>query len=351
MDLENMSDEELMKISSPPQDVSPPIQEENTDVEPVEKTQPEFVEEVSTNSNTSNTSDSTTTGVEKEVNVVEEVLSSGSKEESSDIDYKAKYEELMTSFKANGKNVELKSPDEARQLMQMGANFTKKMQEIAPYRKIIAMLQNNNLLDEGKLSYLIDLDKKNPDAIQHLVKDANLDPLDIDTTEESKYSPASYAVSENEILFKETLDELTTDPEGQTTVQLFNQWDTESKSKLWEHPELMKIIHRQRESGLYDKIVGEIDRLKTFGQIPSNVSFIEAYTRIGNELQARTQTQVATPVARKAAVPRSQVTNNQAVRSASVSRVNKPVSSDTQKLVNLSDEDFMKQFAQYNNRI
>lgn len=344
-----MSDEELMKLSSPPVEEESQVQEEtvaeSANEEVQQQEQVEQREEVQTEVEESST---------ETPNVIEEVLSLGSKEEPSKettIDYKTKYEELMSSFKANGKNVELKSPDEARQLMQMGANFTKKMQEIAPYRKIIAMLQNNNLLDESKLSYLIDLDKKNPAAIQHLVKDANLDPLDIDTTEESKYVPASYGVSENEIQFKEYLDELTSDPEGQTTVQIFNQWDTESKAKLWEHPELMRIIHKQRETGLYNQIVSEIDRLKTFGQIPANVSFIEAYTRIGSELQNRSQAQTSSPVARKAAVPKSQVMNNQAAKSASMSRTTKPVSNDATKLVNLSDEEFMKQFAQYKNRM
>ena len=356
-----MSDDELMKLSTPPSEVSstasqvennpttPEVEEVPTSAETV----PSQIEENNQASATEPTTE-TPNGIEPPVeeNLIEKVLSSGSENKTeSSPDYKALYESLMSSFKANGKQVELKSPEEAKQLMQMGANFTKKMQEIAPYRKIIAMLENNGLLDEGRLSYLIDLDKKKPDAIQHLVKEANLDPLDIDTEEKSTYSPGNYVVTDNEILFKETLDDLTADPEGQTTVQIFNQWDAESKAKLWEHPELMKIIHNQRESGLYDKIVSEIDRLKTFGQIPPNVSFIEAYTRIGNELQARTQTQVAAPVARKAAVPKPQVTNNQAVRSASVSKVTKPVSSDTQKLINLSDEDFMRQFAQFKQRM
>lgn len=57
--------------------------------------------------------------------------------------------------------IELRDSSEAVQLMQKGANYTRKMQDIAPHRKVLLMLENNGLLDEGKLSYLIDLEKKN----------------------------------------------------------------------------------------------------------------------------------------------------------------------------------------------
>lgn len=266
---------------------------------------------------------------------------------STAVDYKAEYEKVFQPFKANGKDMEVRSAEEVRQLMQMGANYTQKMQEIAPYRKVITMLQQNGLLDEQKLSYLIDLDKKRPEAIQHLVKSADIDPLDIDTTEDVNYTPGNYSVSDSEIQFKETLDSITAEPNGHSTVQLFNSWDPESKAKLWEHPQLMAIIHQQRQNGMYDRIVSEIDRLRTFGQIPPNVSFIEAYTRIGNELQSGNQQQARQPVARKAAVTSStQLSNSRAARAASTPRGNKSASKTS--YVNLSDDDFMKQFENVN---
>ena len=96
------------------------------------------------------------------------------------VDYKAAYEKIMTPFKANGKLISLESPDEAVRLMQMGANYTKKLQALQPQLRMLRMLENNGLLDEQKLSYLIDLDKKNPSAITKLVKESGIDPIDID---------------------------------------------------------------------------------------------------------------------------------------------------------------------------
>lgn len=44
------------------------------------------------------------------------------------VDYKAGYEQIMALTKANGKTMQVKSVEEAIQLMQMGANYTRKMQ-------------------------------------------------------------------------------------------------------------------------------------------------------------------------------------------------------------------------------
>ena len=116
-------------------------------------------------------------------------------------DYKTFHDKMMAPFVANGKTIQLQSVDEAIQLMQMGANYTRKMQSIAPHRKVLMMLENNGLLDEGKLSRLIDLDKKNPEAIRALVKEAGIDPLDIDVESDSTYVPGDHVVSDEAMAF------------------------------------------------------------------------------------------------------------------------------------------------------
>lgn len=198
--------------------------------------------------------------------------------------YEQFYETVMKPFVANGKTVELKSPEEAVQLMQMGANFTRKMQELAPVRKLVTMLQNNNL-DEDKLSYLIDLDKKDPEAIKKLIKDSGLDPLDIDTNTEPAYREGSHKVTDAEVNFKTHLDDLKSNPDGlETLIHIDKTWDQASKEKLGQQPELMSIIHAQRQAGIYDQIVNEMDRRKTLGQLQPGTSFMDAYGIIGAEL-------------------------------------------------------------------
>src|SRR5574344_1636015 len=51
--------------------------------------------------------------------------------ETAPTDYKAFHDQVMAPFQANGKTIQLRSVDEAIQLMQQGANYTRKMQAIA----------------------------------------------------------------------------------------------------------------------------------------------------------------------------------------------------------------------------
>ncbi len=284
---------------------------------------------------------------------VEENTFTESSKSNEKIDYKRLYEEILNPFKANGKQIELQSIEEVKQLMQMGANYTKKMQDIAPYRKIISMLENNQLLDENKINYLIDLEKKNPQAITKLLKDSEIDPLEIDTSTESTYNPTNYKVSDEEELFKSTLDELSATDHGRTTISVINtEWDSASKEQLWKYPQMMSVIDHQRETGEYQQILQEVERAKILGRIPPNMSFLDAYVAVGNEIQGRdrvTQPNVA-PVATRVATPKPQVVNNQSAKAAST-----PKSSPTKaSIVNplaLSDDEFMKQFEKFQNRV
>ena len=279
-------------------------------------------------------------------------------------DYKAFHDKMMAPFVANGKTIQLQSVDEAIQLMQMGANYTRKMQSIAPHRKVLMMLENNGLLDEGKLSRLIDLDKKNPEAIRALVKEAGIDPLDIDVESDSTYVPGDHVVSDEAMAFQTTLEEVSSTPDGQETIRaITGSWDANSKAELWSDPSILPVIHQQRVSGVYDRVTAEIERQRTIGAIPPHVSFLNAYRVIGehmtkagafNDLQgmAQAQTQapaqevIQRPVATRVASPRPAVSNSAKVGAAAPTRTATP--KRTEAFINplaMSDDEFMKQFA------
>jgi hypothetical protein len=269
--------------------------------------------------------------------------------------YQAFYEQIMTPFKANGRTIELKSPEEAIQLMQMGANYTKKMQDIQPHRKVLMMLQNNDLLDEGKLSFAIDLVKKDPEAIKKLVKDAGIDPMDIDTTVEPSYTEGNHTVSDEEARFRETLEDVTSSESGKETLQTIDRtWDPASKEALWKSPEIMAIMHQQREAGVYDVIAAEVERQRTLGKIPANTPFLQAYKDVGEQLTQAgafgtpTADQSGKPerqkIGEKVAAPKPKVTNGDKASAAAPTRsAGKPA----HKIVNplsMSDDEFMNSF-------
>lgn len=302
-----------------------------------------------------------------------DVPATGSVEEPKPVDHKAFYEQIMAPFKANGKTIELKSPEEAIQLMQMGANYTRKMQSIQPHRKVLTMLENNGLLDENRLSYLIDLDKKNPEAIKKLIKDAGIDPLEIDTETEPTYLEGSHKVSDAEVNFRSNLDELSSTPTGKETIQTINStWDETSKEVLWGEPSLMTIIHAQRETGVYDRITTEVDRQKMLGKIAPDTPFLKAYKDVGDALAAvggfddllklKQTTEEAPastpagqpepePVATRAAKPKPSVENGDKASAASPTRSTPKPAKPFINPLGMSDDQFMAEFAKFQGRV
>lgn len=269
-----------------------------------------------------------------------------------EVNYEDFYKKVMAPFKANGKTISLKNADEAIQLMQMGANYTRKMQSIAPYRKTLMMLEKAQLLDEDKLSYAIDLLNGNQEAIKKLLKDTKVDPLEFNTEDNVNYQPGlNNRVSDAEVNFKSALDDLVSTADGLNTVKEINtNWDEESKGELWKEPRLMNIIHQQKMAGIYDQIADEVNRRKVLGIIPSNVPFIYAYNQVGQEMaqqrQAQSQSKNREPIAVRPAMTKTDngINNAARVKAAAPTRTApKSVKSFINPLA-MSDEEFMAKY-------
>lgn len=270
-----------------------------------------------------------------------------------------------TPLRANGKNIEIRNADEAIALMQMGANYTQKMQALAPHRKAMTMLAKHDLLDESKLSFLIDIANKNPDAIKRLVKDANIDPMDIGDDAGSTYQPGNHRVSDNEVRFQTAMDELKSTDAGQRTLrEIHTTWDDASKEILWEHPEILGSISQHRDSGVYAKITAEIDRQRTLGKIPAEMPFLHAYKQVGDQLVAeeaeRSKASTATqqpekttpkpdpkaPVAQgRAVAAKPTVRNGDKAAAAGGTGAVKKVPPKHVNYLAMPDDEFMKQMA------
>jgi hypothetical protein len=284
------------------------------------------------------------------------------------VDYESEYKRLMAPFKANGKQIELRSIDEAIQLMQMGANYTRKMQDITPHRKTLMMLESAQLMDPAKLAFLIDVNNGDQKAIQKLLKDKSIDPMSIDTSEDSNYLGGNHQVSDEEVNLRNALDDIRSTPEGVQTLTAVNStWDQASKEELWKDPEILGAIHNQRENGIYARIEAEVSRLRTLGQIRADLPFIKAYQAVGEAMQAKgafndlvappsgstataasataeAAAAVKEPVATRVAAPKTTVANGDQASAAAATR---STPREVKKLVNplaMSDDEFLKTF-------
>ena len=268
-------------------------------------------------------------------------------EDSSDIDYKKEYERILAPFNANGKTIQVDSIDDAIRLMQMGANYNKNMADLKPVKRINKLLENNDLLDETKLSTLIEVSKGNKEAIKKIVADNGLDPYELDAEEDRKYEVPKHTVNDSEIELDSVLGEIRNTPSFSKTVDVItNQLDAKSKADIMNNPSILRVLHSDVETGRYDSVSSEVAKLRALGKIPSNVSDLDAYGHIASNMfsqpqQVNPQTQVKTEL------PSQQKQNNddraKAQRKAaaptrkSVSKSKAPVD-----VLNLSDAEFDK---------
>jgi len=217
---------------------------------------------------------------------VEEETESLKEEKAPEIDYKAEYEKIMAPFKANGIKMQLNNAEDVIKLNQKGINYDVKMKTIKPHLKLIKMLENNDLLEEEKLNYLIDLSKNNPKAITKLIKDAEVDPLDIDLEENTNYTPTNHGVSDKEMELDTVLSEIESTESFQRTSGIISEeWDATSKQELIQDPRLLRLINEQVGNGVYDTINYVVQREKLLGNL-QGLSDIEAYKQVGDVIQA-----------------------------------------------------------------
>ena len=301
-----MSDEEIMNSSSPAELPGAPAEEtvneaedEPADTPAAEAEDTEATdaddedagtaaeEEADKADEESETPDTEAKAPESEKKPEDKADESEKKSDEPAVDFEAEYKRLLTPFKANGRDIAVKSVDDAIALMQMGANYNKKMAALKPNLKLMKMLENNGLLSEDKIGFLIDLEKKNPAAINKLVKDSGIDPMDFDAEKASGYKQTAYTVDDREIELDTVLDEIQGTPSYNRTLEIVStKWDAASKQVIAGSPQLLKVINGHVESGVYDLISKELESERLFGRL-NGLSDIEAYRQIGDALHAK----------------------------------------------------------------
>ena len=273
----------------------------------------------------------------------EEVVPEADTEEKLEFSKEDAYDAIMAEFKANGKMMQVDTVEDVRQLMKMGAGFNKKTTDLKKDIKFIKMLESNDLLDETKLNYLIDLSKKDKGAIQQLLKDGEIELNDLDVSGESVYTPNSYTVSEERAKLDSVLESLQDSPAYATTIDIVGiKWDKASREALASAPDDIRVINGHVENGIYDQIVAVVDREKMMGRL-DNLTDYEAYRKVGDAMNARGMFKAsnAEPVQSK---PKAAVEGRRSAAPTTSSSARPEGKSSVTDMVNMSDEEFLKNF-------
>jgi hypothetical protein len=274
----------------------------------------------------------------------------GTETPPSEPDYKAVYERLFGKpIRAAGQDIQLHDPDEAISLIQKGVGFHTKMNRLHGDLKYVEMLRNNGLLDEQKLSLLIDAQAGKPGAIKKLLDSNKVDPLTLDSAEASAYAPSDHRVSDEQVQFQSVVSDLSTNDAGRQILNDAQGWDTASKAEIYRTPAVLSLLAEQKEMGRYDLIVAEVNRAKLLGQLPPTETFIQAYTRVGQQMMqagkfgAPPSTSTPTPVAQKTVTPPAPA-NSKKAAAAAPTRASAPGAAPLPDIKEMDDAAFEAHF-------
>jgi hypothetical protein len=278
MDILTASDDEILSSYSP---TETPV-ETSTEEAPLEQTSEVNSTELTDEEISEESSDSINEDGEK----VEENLVEEDKTVDTEVDdAKSQLDLLFAPITANGKDIQIDNIEDARRLIQMGLGFNKKMAKLKPHLKIVKMLENNDLLSEEKLSFLIDISKKDPKAIGKLLADSELDPLNL--TPGNDYTPNTYSVSDSELELNNTLDSLQDSKHyGQLLDIVVNKWDGASKELLVSNPNIINGIHEHIASGIYAQVTTIMEKERALGRL-NGLCDLAAYKAVGDMMDAK----------------------------------------------------------------
>lgn len=205
------------------------------------------------------------------------------------------FKKVNTPFKADGKDFTVRSPEDAIRLMQQGVNYSRNMQQLKPMKALNRMLVDQGLNDPQKINFLIDLSKGDKEAITQLLKSHKIDPMDLDTEKDSGYQARNYQGDPQDNDFRDALDMALTSPDGQALVShIHKDWDKSSKAKLRENPAILGNLQELKASGVYDKVVAELEYQKSIGYL-INVPFLQAFDQVGEAMKNAGVFQEANP--------------------------------------------------------
>ncbi|CBW47063.1 N5 gp57-like protein [Roseovarius sp. 217 phage 1] len=195
------------------------------------------------------------------------------------------FQKITVPFKADGRDITVRTPEDAIRLMQQGVNYSRRMQEIKPMRQLNRMLEDQKLNDPSKLNFLIDLSKGDKAAITQLLKSHNIDPMDLDTEKDSGYQANNYQGTSQDNDFRDALEMALTSPEGQALVShIHKDWDQTSKARLRENPSILGTLQGFKSSGVYDKVVEELKYQQSLGYL-QGVPFLQAFDQVGEAMK------------------------------------------------------------------
>ena len=260
---------------------------------------------------------------------------------------------ITAPFKANGKDYQISSPEEAISLMQKGLNYNAKMNGIKDYVSAGRMLEQHELLNKPEeLAFLIDLYNKKPEAMAKLIKDSGIDAYELGEEKAEGYKPTPIqAPSENVYQLREIIAANKEDAHFNAMYADVTNWDDTSQQAILNNPNTLLVLQAHKANGAYDTIMKRVNH--AIDVQGSKVPVANLYFQFGKEIYGNgngggnnnaqathstnnTPTKVTKTVDPKLAEKRKNLGGlKNTVKSKSTSQV-----STAEELYSMSDEEF-----------
>lgn len=169
-------------------------------------------------------------------------------------------------YRANGQEYEFSDQEifsKFGDVFGQAMNYTQKMQQIKPWRKTIDAIEQAGLTGSD-LNLAIDVLKGDKDAIATVLKRTGTDALDLDV-ENTEYAPKDYGRNDTELDIKDIVSEISSDREYAVTYDVLErQWDEGSRKAFVDNPALIRELHTDVKSGMFDIIAPRANKLKVY---------------------------------------------------------------------------------------
>lgn len=200
------------------------------------------------------------------------------------------FRDLLTKpFKASGREVVFKDPQDILRLMQQGFDYQKKMAGFKPQKRIIKTLEQHGLLDEAKLNQLIELSQGKPEAVAQFLKDRNIDTFELPDVEEKPHQYGNYMVNEQQVEFEEKVNELRGTQYGNAVLNFVNSLPDQDFTTVFNNQKILDDLAFHAQSGLLDDALNQLAADRAVGKVPSNMTPLDAYNAISGYLYQQNQ--------------------------------------------------------------
>lgn len=211
----------------------------------------------------------------------EEPKPANKQKDSSDVTL----EDLLEPIKANGGTIQVRSPADAKRLIQMGANYSQKMAQLKPHLRTVKMLEQQGLLEDAdRLNLMVEAFNGNKQAISKLFAETDLDPLDVDLDAAKDYKSSDYQVSEQEYELHSTIQELAQQPQFGRVRDLITGWDKASQETLSAQPQMLEglsTIAGNEEA--FTAIMDKVQTLRFYGEVPAHIPDVEVFGQVAKQ--------------------------------------------------------------------